>query len=55
VSKERLKEIIRQNASASADDILNAVYSELNQFTKGQKSEDDITLVVIKTDRIGRK
>ena len=53
--KERFKEIIRQNASASADDILNAVYSELNQFTKGQKSEDDITLVVIKINRFGKK
>ncbi len=53
--KERFKEIIRQNASASADDILNAVYSELNQFTKGRRSEDDITLVVIKINRFGKK
>ena len=32
-------------------DILDAVYRELSQFTKGRKSEDDITLVVIKVKR----
>ncbi len=46
--KQRFKEIIRQNAAAGADDILNAVYNEINQFTEGQKTEDDITLVIIK-------
>ncbi|MGD1968343.1 MAG: PAS domain S-box protein [Desulfobacterales bacterium] len=46
--KKRFKEIIRQNAAAGADDILNAVYNEINQFTAGQKTEDDITLVIIK-------
>ncbi len=33
------------------DDILDAVYREVSQFTKGRKSEDDITLVVIKVKR----
>jgi sigma-B regulation protein RsbU (phosphoserine phosphatase) len=46
--KKRFKAIIRQNAAAGADDILNAVYNEINQFTAGQKTEDDITLVIIK-------
>ena len=46
--KNRFKEIIRRNAAAGADDILNAVYNEINQFTKGHKTEDDITLVIIK-------
>ena len=46
--KQRFKDIIRQNAGGGADDILNAVYDEINQFTEGQKSEDDITLVIIK-------
>jgi sigma-B regulation protein RsbU (phosphoserine phosphatase) len=49
--KARFRNIIRQHAQANADDILNAVYGELSQFTKGQKSEDDITLVVIKMNR----
>ena len=48
--KQRFKDIIRQNARAGADDILNAVYNEVNKFTEGQKSEDDITLVVIKVN-----
>jgi len=49
--KQRFKDIIRQNARAGADDILNAVYRELNKFTQGQKSEDDITLVIIKVSK----
>ncbi len=49
--KKRFKDIIRQNAGAGADDILNAVYNEIGQFTEGQKSEDDITLVIIKINR----
>jgi sigma-B regulation protein RsbU (phosphoserine phosphatase) len=50
--KERFRNIIRKNAKAGSADILNAVYSELNQFTTGRKSDDDITLVVIKIDGI---
>ncbi|MGB3210940.1 MAG: SpoIIE family protein phosphatase [Desulforhopalus sp.] len=46
--KDRLRDIIRRSSKNSAGDILNAVYTELNQFTLGQKTEDDITLVVIK-------
>jgi len=49
--KQRLRNIIRQNARSGADDILNAVYREINDFTQGQKSEDDITLVVIKVNK----
>ena len=48
--KERLRNVIRQNARAEAGVILSAVYDELNQFTLGQKTEDDITLVIIKVD-----
>ncbi len=48
--KTRLRNIIRKRAGESATNILNAVYDELNQFTMGKKSEDDITLVVIKVD-----
>jgi phosphoserine phosphatase RsbU/P len=48
--KERLRGIIRRKAGQAAADILAAVYDELNRFTAGQKSEDDITLVVIKID-----
>ena len=51
--KARFRDIIRNHANAAAADILNAVYSELNQYTRGQRSEDDITLVVIKIDGVG--
>ncbi len=49
--KDRFREIIRRNANAAAADILEAVYDELNQFAKGLKSEDDITLVIIKVNK----
>ncbi len=48
--KERLRSIIRREARQSAGDILNAVYDELSLFCAGQKTEDDITLVIIKVD-----
>ena len=50
--KERFRNIIKQYAAAGSGEILNAVYTELNQFTRGRKSEDDITLVIIKVDGI---
>ena len=48
--KERFRAIIRQNANADARHILNAVYDELNQFARGLKAEDDITLVIVKVN-----
>jgi len=48
--KERMCDIIRKHATASADDILNEVYAGLNTFMSGTRSEDDITLVIIKVD-----
>lgn len=48
--KDRLRSIIRSKACESASLILSSVYDELNQFTLGKKSEDDITLVIIKVD-----
>jgi sigma-B regulation protein RsbU (phosphoserine phosphatase) len=48
--KERFRNVISRNAKESATHILAAVYEELDQFTKGLKSEDDITLVVAKVE-----
>ncbi|MBW2482061.1 MAG: SpoIIE family protein phosphatase [Deltaproteobacteria bacterium] len=48
--KKRFRDIIKNNAGAGSEGILTAVYNELNRFTRGQKSEDDITLVIIKVD-----
>jgi sigma-B regulation protein RsbU (phosphoserine phosphatase) len=50
--KERVRDIIRRNAEADADTILNTVYDELHQFTIGQRVQDDITLVVIKVNEL---
>ena len=46
--KEPIYEIIRKNASASANEILNALFESLNSFLQGTKIEDDITIVVVK-------
>lgn len=51
--KERLQQIIRTNAHLTAEEILSKVYDELDLFTAGMKSEDDITLVIIKADGLG--
>jgi sigma-B regulation protein RsbU (phosphoserine phosphatase) len=49
--KKRFRDIIRGHSSEGADDILNAVYSEVSSFTEGRKTEDDITLVIVKVNR----
>ena len=46
--KKRFREIIRRNARETAGNILDAVYEGLDQYTRGLKSDDDITLVVAK-------
>jgi len=46
--KKRFRDVIRHNANENAGNILNAVYDELDQYTRGLKSDDDITLVVAK-------
>ena len=46
--KQRFKDVVRRNATDSAENILNTVFQELDHFTQGMKPEDDITLVVVK-------
>ncbi len=46
--KDRVYNIIRQNASASAIEIQSTIFEALNRFRKDVTFEDDITLVVIK-------
>lgn len=50
--KERYQKIIRENCQKSAAEILDSVYRELNEFTFGKKSEDDITLVIVKINNL---
>jgi len=49
--KEALMEIIRNNYTASARQIVDTVTEALEQFRGDDSPEDDITLVVIKVDR----
>ena len=46
--KTRFHNVIQRYANEDANHILGAVYDELDRFTRGLKSEDDITLVVAK-------
>ena len=46
--KKRFQKVIRDCSKEDANHILGAVYDELDHFTRGLKSEDDITLVVAK-------
>jgi serine phosphatase RsbU (regulator of sigma subunit) len=46
--KERIYDIIRQNSSSSADEIINIMIESLKSFQQGAQIEDDITMVVIK-------
>jgi sigma-B regulation protein RsbU (phosphoserine phosphatase) len=48
--KERFKAIIRENSDLSADQILANVFKEVKQHSQGQRPEDDITLVIVKTE-----
>ena len=48
--KERFREIIRKNAGLTADEIIDAVYRDVNTHARGLKQADDITLVIIKID-----
>ena len=47
-SKDRVQRIIRQNASASANEIQKLIFESLGHFQKEARLEDDLTLVVIK-------
>lgn len=46
--KDSFKTIIRWNATASSAKILQAVFTALDLFRQGVKSENDMTLVVFK-------
>ena len=46
--KDPIKDIIRQKAAASADEIINEILTALRRFRQGNEPEDDVTLVVIK-------
>ena len=46
--KQRFRRVIQEHAEKSAQEILDAVFSDVERFTRGMKNEDDITLVIVK-------
>jgi sigma-B regulation protein RsbU (phosphoserine phosphatase) len=45
---DAIRESIRQNASKSSEEILNDIFSRVQEFKQGLPFEDDLTAVVIK-------
>lgn len=45
---DRVKAVIRENASGSAQEILDSVFDAHAEFTKGMRRFDDLTLVIVK-------
>ena len=48
--KKRFQDVVRSQASQSAANILQAVFSALDDFCRPLSKEDDVTLVVIKVE-----
>jgi len=48
--KKRFQDVVRSHASQSAANILQAVFSALDDFCRPLSKEDDVTLVVIKVE-----
>jgi len=48
--KERFRDIIRQHAGRSAQEMVTAVFDAVGRFCRGMPADDDITLVVIKIE-----
>jgi phosphoserine phosphatase RsbU/P len=51
--KDRFRRIIRECAAEKSKTIIETVFSEIDQFTRGLPSADDITLVIIKIEPPG--
>lgn len=48
LGKDRFRAIVRDNAGGKAQDILDAVFDEVDRHTSGTRPADDVTLVVVK-------
>jgi phosphoserine phosphatase RsbU/P len=46
--KDRFKEILRRNSHKNAETILESVFEQVQEFSSGIKTEDDLTLVIVK-------
>ncbi len=52
--KDRLRDVIRSNASKSAEEIAEAVTADLQRFMGEARQEDDITFVLVKFTEPGK-
>jgi serine phosphatase RsbU (regulator of sigma subunit) len=43
--------VLRQNKTAGAEQIVNAVFDDLHRFQQQAELEDDLTLVIIRIDK----
>ena len=50
--KKRFRDLIRTHAGEPAQDILQAVITNLDEFRHPLEKEDDVTLVVIKVEPV---
>ncbi|MHC4458435.1 MAG: PP2C family protein-serine/threonine phosphatase, partial [Planctomycetota bacterium] len=50
--KARFKDIIKTHADFSAKDIIEAVISALDEFSRPLQKEDDVTLVIVKVQEL---
>lgn len=48
LGKDVVNDIVRENASRCAAEILEAVITKIRKFQQGKKADDDLTLVVVK-------
>ena len=46
--RERFRQLLHTHAHLPAADLLNTIFAEVEAFRAGRKSEDDLTLVIIK-------
>ena len=46
--RERFRQLLQAHAQLPAAELLNTVFAEVEAFREGRKSEDDLTLVIIK-------
>lgn len=49
--KEQFRVLLQKHAGRPATEILNAVFSAVEEFRAGRKADDDITLVLVKVQK----
>ena len=48
--RERFRELLKTHADLPAAELLNTIFTEVDEFRGLRKSEDDLTLVIIKVN-----